>query len=140
MHIFVRVNGCVEEDTQRLRVLRQSLVRQNKDRVWRNLWRDRESALDAVFAAHEWPQRVQEFGAIAEGRARALLGDRLQSVLGESRRRWESLSRQAREKGSRAALQEAETLDSLLTAVDRWEVYQEGAGFLAVNQNLAGNI
>lgn len=138
IHVFIRVDGGVEEQTQRLRMLRQSLVRQNKGRVWMNLWREHDHALDAVFAAHEWPQRVQEFSGIAEQRARVLLSDRLHSALGEPRSRWESLSRTARAKGSHAAIQEAETLDALLTAVDQWEVYQEGAGFLAVSQNLVG--
>src|SRR5205807_2209089 len=110
----------------------------NKDRAWTNLWRDRQSALDAVFPANEWPHRVQEFSSIAEDNARALLGERLDSVLAEPRTRWESLSRQAREKGSRAALQEGETLDLLLAAVKDWDVYQEGAGFLAVNQPYEG--
>ena len=133
-HVFVRLDGGIEQDAQRLRALRQSLIRQNKDRVWTNLWHDRLSTLDAVFPAHEWALRVQEFSSIAEDNARALLGERLNTVLAEPRARWESLSRQGREKGSRAALQEAETLDLLLTAMNNWDVYQEGAGFLAVNQ------
>jgi len=138
MHIFVRLDGGVEQDAQRLRVLRQSLVRQNKDRAWINLWHDRQSTLDAVFPANEWPHHVQELSSIAEGAARTLLGERLNTVLAEPRTRWESLRRQGREKGSRAALQEAETLDLLLAAMNNWDVYQEGAGFLAVNQAYEG--
>jgi ATP-dependent helicase HepA len=134
MHVFVRLDGGVEQEPQRLRALRQSLVRQNKDRVWTNLWHERVSLLDAVFPADEWPQRVQEFSSIAEDNARALLGERLNTVLAEPRTKWESLSRQGREKGTHAALQEAETLDLLLTAMNTWDLYQEGAGFLAVNQ------
>lgn len=138
LHVFVRLDGGVEQDAQRLRMLRQSLVRQNKDRAWMNLWHDRQSTLDAVFPPNEWPLRVQELSGIAEDNARTLLGDRLNTVLAEPRTRWENLSRQAREKGSRAALQEAETLELLLAAMSDWDVYQEGAGFLAVNQPSEG--
>jgi hypothetical protein len=137
-HVFVRLDGSIEQDAQRLRVLRQSLVKQNKDRAWISLWHDRQSTLDAVFPAHEWPHRVQELSSIAEDNARTLLAERLNTVLAEPRTRWESLSRQGREKGSRAALQEAKTLDLLLAAMSDWDVYQEGAGFLSVNQSYEG--
>src|SRR5579871_239769 len=93
IHIFVRLDGGVEQEPQRLRALRQSFVRQNKDRVWTNLWHDRVGLLDAVFPADEWPRRVQEFSSIAEDTARALLGERLNTLLAEPRTRWEKIGR-----------------------------------------------
>ena len=138
VHIFVRVDGSIEQDSHKIRQLRQSLTRENKDRTWINLWKEREESLDGVFQPHEWAERVQEFSSLAEARAQEMLSERLQEVIAEPRQRWETFLRQAREKGTTTASQEAQALDLVLHAVDQWTVLLEGAGFLAVNQNLTG--
>jgi len=138
IHIFIKVDGSVEDDSSKIRKLRQSLTKENKDRVWINLWKEREAALDAVFQPSEWAERVQEFGNLAEARAREMLSERLQEIVTEPRQRWETFTQQAREKATAAAMQEAQTLDLVLKAIDQWTIQLEGSGFLAVNQNLTG--
>jgi ATP-dependent helicase HepA len=138
VHVFVQVDGTIEEDSQKLRVIRQSLTRETKDRVWVNLWKERKSVLDAILPGPEWMEKVHEFNSLAEASARKLLSERFQQIVSESRKRWETLAQQSREKATPNSLQEAQTLELIMLSTDRWTIYQEGAGFLAINQNLAG--
>jgi ATP-dependent helicase HepA len=138
IHIFVKVDGTLEDDGSKIRILRQSFTKENKDLVWINLWKEREAALDAVFQPSEWAERVQEFGTLAEARARKMLSERLQEIVAEPRQRWETFTQQARDKATSVVMQEAQTLDLVLDAIDQWTIQLEGAGFLAVNQNLTG--
>jgi hypothetical protein len=136
--LFPSAEGTVEEDSQKLRSLRQSLTRETKDRVWVNLWKERESALDTILPGEEWAERVPEFNHFAETKARLLLAERLEQAVSEPRKRWETLAQQLKEKGTISSKEEAHTLDLILLSINQWSVYQEGAGFLAVNSNLVG--
>ena len=136
VHVFIKTDGTLEADRDGFRRIRQSLTKSNKDRIWINLRKERAAALDAVYPPDEWPTRISQLTAAARGQAEAQLGERLEPQLQERRNTWDNLVRQAQKKGTAVALQEAGALELMLRAINEWTVHLEGAGFLAVNQDL----
>jgi ATP-dependent helicase HepA len=136
VHIFVRPDGTLEPGMDGLRRVRQSLAKSNKGRVWVDLRKEPTTVFDTVYSADEWPMQISQLAAAARGQAQTQLRERLEPQLRDRRNTWSNLVQQARKKGTRAALQEAESLELMLRAINEWTVHLNGAGFLAVNQNL----
>ena len=134
VHIFLDLEGK-EGDSSTLSLLRQSLTRQNKGTAWVNLWKDREAGLDALLPRSTWMAVVPEMAAQAADIATERFRQRLSSV-DEAKTRMRVAARRFRDQGTPVSLGEADTLDALVASVDEWKVYEEGAGFLAVNHNL----
>jgi hypothetical protein len=134
IHIFLDLDGQ-ESDGSALHSLRQSLTPQNKGRAWVNLWKDREVGLDALLPRSTWTGTVPELAAQAAGIAAERFQQRLSSVE-ETNARWHTAARKFREQATPVSLAEADTLEAVIAAITEWRVYEEAAGFLAVNHNL----
>jgi hypothetical protein len=134
IHIFLDLDGS-EGDSSALLLLRQSLTRLNKGKAWVNVWKDREDGLDALLPRTTWTAVVPEFAAQAAEIAAERFRQRLSSV-DEVRTRWQAAARKFRDQATPVSLAEAATLEALIASVSEWRVYEEGAGFLAVNHNL----
>ena len=134
VHIFLDFEGR-EGDSSTLRILRQSLGLHNKGKAWMNLWRDREGALDSLLEKPAWDALLADLEPTARAIAHARLTERL-SLVHETTTRWAGQARRFREHATPVSLEEAATLEVLIEALDNWRVYQESAGFLAVNREL----
>ena len=134
VHVFIDFEGR-EGDSSTLRVLRQSLGLHNKGKAWMNLWRDRESALDSLLEKPAWAALVADLESAARTIAHTHLSERL-SFLDEVTSRWAGQARRFREMGTPISVEEAETLEVLIKALNNWRVHQESAGFMAVNREL----
>jgi hypothetical protein len=137
IHVFVKTDGTLEPDKDRLRLVRQSLTEAKKDRIWINLRKAGADVLDAVYSSDEWPLRIRQCAVAAREQAELQLRERLEPQLLERRNVWENMLQQARSKGTAAAIREADALELMLRAINEWTVHLEGAGFLAVNDDLA---
>ena len=131
VHIFLDVKGD-EGDFSTLKALRQNLTRENKDKIWVNLWHDREAIIDSFVPRSSWAVLIAELEAKAAELARKRLGERMLS-LDDFKLRWSATARRFREAKSPVSVEEARTLDLLLAIVSGWTIFQESAGFLVVD-------
>jgi hypothetical protein len=134
LHVFLTVNGD-EGDSDVLRTVRQTLTRQNKGRIWINLWKDRVAAIDQIVPESTW---ITVIPALEE-KARRIAQERFRSRvagLDDLIERWLNQARRLRERGTHVSIEEAISLETLSTSVRDWQVHEEGAGFLAVNHEL----
>lgn len=134
VHIFLDFEGQ-EGDSSSLRILRQSLGLHNKDKAWMNLWREREGALDSLLDKQAWAALVATLELTARTIAQTRLSER-HSSLPEMTTKWAGTAQRFRELGTPISVAEAETLEILIKALNNWRVYQESAGFFAVNREL----
>jgi ATP-dependent helicase HepA len=138
VHVFVDLAG-VEGDQNLLRNMRQSLTRENKDKTWVNLWHDRERVLNAYLPESTWAAQVSEIEAKALEIARARLSERM-APIEDLKTRWTVAAKAARETGAPISIEEADTLDLLISSVSHWTAYQESAGFFAASTALGRSL
>jgi len=134
VHVFLGLDGAETESSSLLSV-RQSLTRQNNGRTWVNLWKERAAALDEILPESTWLTVVVSLEEKAKEIARSQFGARL-ALLEDRKATWLRVAKKFREAGTKISLEEAANLEMLHQSIADWEVYEESAGFLAINQEL----
>lgn len=134
VHVFLGLEGA-EGDTGSLSAIRHSLTRQNKGKIWVNLWNERAIALDQILPETTWITVVANLEEKAREIAKSRFNARLQS-LDETKARWLTWAKKFREAGTKISQEEAANLEALHGAVSNWNIHEEGAGLLAVNHTL----
>jgi len=131
LHVFVTLKNGVEPGGQSLLEIREDIDLDAKDSAWVNLTKQKVERLDRLDG---WRERVLQAAEVGRDEARRKFRAVVQPAI-EPEVAW--LKEQIRQaelsnSGDGGALQ------SLLSAIEHWEVVLDGVGLLSVNGNLLG--
>jgi len=134
-HVFVSEVGQVESDVAGFFAVRKSLKREAKDLTWWNftLKNEQVKLLSDRYAVPGWEVLVNRSEAVARSLAKARLSLVLAPAFDEERLRIEEQVRQAKSARADGWEDEIRGLESLLLAMEEWDVELDVAGFLSIN-------
>jgi ATP-dependent helicase HepA len=136
VRVYVRSDGTIESDGERIRKVRLHFTGINKDRAWRNLNGAKASVLELVFPDGDWAESVRRL----EGVAAAEVRSKVEAQIGDSlRREGTALRRRAQEfrlQNTTDADCAAIDCEKLASAIEEWGLATDSVGFLAINVDL----
>src|SRR5262249_12400074 len=81
LHVLCRIDGHIEEDSEAIVSMRQSLQKADKGRTWWNLTRDKALVLQEAFESPRWDELLYRLYELGEKRATSCFSSEVQPVL-----------------------------------------------------------
>jgi hypothetical protein len=136
-HVFVSTGGKVADDTlgEALEVLRRSLSRENKGRLWSNLTKEKAHLLHRAFPDERLQQGIVSAQNQAIALARKHFTVRLGPEVDEEIIRVKEMIRLALNE-EKSPNEEIDSLNAYARALPDWSVRVDAIGFLSVNRAL----
>lgn len=129
VHVFVDANGKVElRPDKLLRLRREQLKPDLKNKTWFNLKDEKATALERAFAPRSWAEVFDTASEVARNRATAVFEEQLSGRIDAERER--------AGKAFTAGFVDQDEFQLLRDALARWSVEIDGVGFLGINQGL----
>jgi ATP-dependent helicase HepA len=130
-HVFCRIDGRVEEESDAILNLRQRLERADKDQMWRNITKNKALVLQDVFTSPSWDELVFQLFETAKDTAKNRFRNEVETVviaaskqLAEQMRQLSNLNGDPRE---------VQHLQDLRQSLKNWQLQLDSVGFLSVN-------
>lgn len=135
VRVFVRLDGCVENDPMRLQKIRYVFTPANKNKLWMNLSGAKAEVLQSVLPA-DGGTTLRRLQAIAAEKARVVFEERIGQALRKQAAALERLTEEARRASESDSPQTVSLLEALSRSVKNWTITTDSVGFLAINEEL----
>lgn len=130
-HVFCLYDGRLEDDSEMLLHMRQSLDKEDKGRIWWNLTKNKALVLQEVFISPSWDQLVHQLSESATDEATRRFASEVNSVVATASKRLSEQMRQLTNANGEA--HEVEQLQCLQRSLRDWRVQLDSIGFLSIN-------